>query len=57
MSRRLKRITIEDRRAAGTRTSLRATYSGIESSDLVLSNIPVSYQEDMPAAQAFCACP
>ena len=41
----LKRMTIEDRRAAGTRTSLRATYSGIESSDLVLSNIPVSYQE------------
>lgn len=41
----LKRVTIEDRRAAGTRTSLRATYSGIESSDLVLSNIPVSYQE------------
>ena len=42
----LKRMTIEDRRAAGTRTSLRNTYSGIESSDLVLTNIPVSYQED-----------
>lgn len=40
-----KRETIEDRRAAGTRTSLRATYSGIESSMLRLSSIPVSYEE------------
>ena len=40
-----KRETIEDRRAAGTRTSLRATYSGIESSMIRLSSIPVSYEE------------
>lgn len=40
-----KRETIEDRRAAGTRTSLRATYSGIESSMFRLSSIPVSYEE------------
>jgi hypothetical protein len=41
----LKRATIEDRRAAGTRTSLRGTYSGLETSDIVISNVPVSYQE------------
>jgi hypothetical protein len=40
-----KRVTIEDRRAAGTRTSLRNTYSGIESSVLTISSIPVSYQD------------
>lgn len=41
----IKRATIEDRRAAGTRTSLRGTYSGIESSDFTISNMPVSYQD------------
>ena len=41
----IKPETIEDRRAAGTRTSLRATYSGIENNTLSLSNVPVSYQE------------
>lgn len=41
----LKRETIEDRRAAGTRTSLRGTYSGIESNGISLSSVPVSYEE------------
>ena len=45
ISQLLKRETITDRRAAGTRTSLRGTYSGLETSDLVISNVPVSFNE------------
>jgi hypothetical protein len=41
----IKPETITDRRAAGTRTSLRATYSGIEMNTLSLSSVPVSYQD------------
>lgn len=37
--------TIEDRRAIGTRTSLQATYSGIQDNKLRISGVPVSYQE------------
>lgn len=41
----LNRANIEDRRAAGTRTSLRDLYSGIEDNMLRISSIPMSYQE------------
>lgn len=39
-----KRETIEDRSLRGFRTPLVATYSGLESSMLRLTNIPISYQ-------------
>jgi len=39
-----KRETIEDRRAWGKRTGLYATYSGMESSVVTISNIPMAYQ-------------
>ena len=48
----LKRETIEDRRAAGTRTSLRATYSGIQNNALTINNMPVSYGEPANSTHA-----